>query len=296
MRTLIFLVAIGLNALAQAAAPTGPRTTTVYYAPELTSTAGIIEVSPHFTTVLRFPGRIEDYYLGDEPLLKIKAQDNVFVIWPLQRAGRTDLHVLVNGQSLEFIVEVVAEGQPREYIIKEHLPYRRPTAPVSVSTPAQPRSLPAPSYAASAKPAATAPEAPQIAVRKVAEANEGGQIAFAGAKVEGSARLVAPGQVAAFLSIANTGVANLVIDPGELEVRQNGNLLEYLLIRTPPEDVVPPTRALTMTVQIMDAKAGPLEVFFNVRDEGSGVIYRVALEFWPTDKLSPARKITVGAL
>lgn len=299
MRTLVFLVAIGLGTFASAAAPTGPQTTTVYYAPELVSTAGIVKVSPHFTTVLRFPGRIEDYYLGDEPLLKIKAQDNVFVIWPLQRAGRTDLHVLVNGQSLEFIVEVVPEGQPREYIIKEHLPYRKPaTSPLQPAMRSSTWVAPSPTSATTA-PAQPAPESAANATlppRKVAEASKGGQVAFAGARVEGNARLIAPGQIAAFLSVTNTGVANLVLDPKSLEVRQNGKLLEYFLIRTPPEDVVPPTRALTMTVQVMDAQAGAVDVLFNVRDEGSGVTYRVVLEFWPTDKLGPARKITVSAL
>ena len=298
MRTLVFLVAIGLGAFASAAAPTGPQTTTVYYAPELVSTAGIVEVSPHFTTVLRFPGRIEDYYLGEETLLKIKVQDNVFVIWPLQRAGRTDLHVLVNGQSLEFIVEVVPEGQPREYIIKEHLPYRRratsPLQPAARNTWSTPSPPPATTAPAQPSPESTTNDA--LPPRKVAEASKGGQVAFAGARVEGNARLIAPGQIAAFLSVTNTGVANLVLDPESLEVRQNGKLLEHFLIRTPPEDVVPPTRALTMTVQVMDAQAGAVDVVFNVRDEGSGVTYSVVLEFWPTDKLGPARKITVSAL
>jgi len=293
MRTLVLLAAIALSAFALGATPTGPHTTTVYYVPELISTAGIVQVSPHFTTVLRFPGRIEDYYLGDEPLLKIKAQDNVFVIWPLQRSGRTDLHVLVNGKSLEFVIEVVAEGQPREYVIKEHLPYQRPTPQSVARTLASAVSRPSPLPAKESAPAASSSSVPE---RKVAEAPDGGQVTFANAKVEGNARLVAPGQIAAFLSLTNTGVSNLRMDPDSLEVRQEGRLLEHFLIRTPPEDTIPPTRALTMTVQAMDAKAGPVDVRFRVRDEGSGVSYQVTLEFWPTDKLDPARKITVSAL
>jgi len=291
MKRVLIAATLFTALVAFATTPTGPRTTVVYYAPDLRTQAAEIVLSPRFTTIIRTWDAVEDLYYGDQNLFDLKRRDDLLVLWPKARSGTTDLVVFVAGETLKFVVRIDdKERQPREYVVKEQLPYfyrsngvKQTQSPASLKTTRE-----------VAKPKLPTTPATQRRLPVRTKIKRPGAVEFAGVSLEATAKLVAPSEASVVVALTNNGLSPVRIDPSKVEVRQDGGMLEYLLIRTPPAVEVPPHRGETLTFQVKGLKASPFTVGFEVFSVKDGLPYWVELEAFPTESLSPVKRISVS--
>lgn len=291
MKQLFIATTLLTTLVAFATAPTGPRTTVVYYAPDLRTQAAEVILSPRFTTIIRTWDAVEDLYYGDQNHFEVKRRDDLLVLWPKARSGTTDLVVFVAGETLKFVVRIDdKERQPREYVIKKQLPYFYRSHDPTV----KPSSRPGHRKVATTAPNPKPMPGPRKKLPVRTQVKRPGAVEFAGVSLEATVKLLAPSEASVLVALSNNGLYPVRIDPSKVEVRQGGALREFLLVRTPPAVEIPPHRGVTLTFQVRGLKAAPFSVGFEVFAVKDGLPYWVELEVFPTETLSPVKRIAVS--
>lgn len=252
-----------------------------FYATDLESTPGLIELSPNHVTMLEFESLPEGWSSGEGGIFSIEAFGNTTLqLTTGEKAGHTDLFIDVGGRLLMYKISVnstnihsrkivTLDERPRNGIYTSPLagliPPARPAfkRPPVISTQATltipPRTTPViPTPAAATVPAAPQPHTATVAPAPAANFE-------AGVMTINNAGFNEQGHYTIFFEFVNTSPFRVTLVPSHVSAVQENVQLDILDVNKQPlRNIVDPGESQRGMIALNGVRLGEVNIFWDV--------------------------------